>query len=209
MKNQKTHEKASIYLALALAAFAAASFSSCATLTGLTASGGREDAELSATEPSTPGAAVSEAGGQPEWTRKTPKSAEFLYVTGYGKVTDRTTSTKRAVADGKDQISRWLETKVQSILLEHTAETASSSRTAVTATALEVSRSVSRASISGVVQKDLWVDSEGGVWVLLEVPRSVPVRQFEEAAKTLTRKDAAAYSEQKMREALKKLEEEL
>jgi hypothetical protein len=130
-------------------------------------------------------------------------------VTGYGKVTDRTTSTKRAVADGKDQISRWLETKVQSILLEHTAETASSSRTAVTATALEVSRSVSRASISGVVQKDLWVDSEGGVWVLLEVPRSVPVRQFEEAAKTLTRKDAAAYSEQKMREALKKLEEEL
>ncbi len=209
MKRLQIHRKSSIYILLSLAAFAAASLSSCATLTALTANGSGEDDPIAESAPADPESGTGKTGGQPEWTRKTPKSAEFLYVTGYGKVTDRTTSTKRAIADGKDQISRWLETKVQSILLEHTSETASSSRTAVNETALEVSRSVSRASISGVTQKALWVDADGGVWVLLEVPRSVPVRQFEEAAKTLTRKDAAAYSEQKMREALKKLEEEL
>ena len=89
------------------------------------------------------------------------------------------------------------------------ADIASSSRSGSNEAALEISRSVSKASLSGVVQKDLWVDSDGGVWVLLEVPRSVPVKKFEEASRTLTARDAAAYSEQKMREALKKLEEEL
>ena len=162
MKRLQIHRKSSIYILLSLAAFAAASLSSCATLTALTANGSGEDDPIAESAPADPESGTGKTGGQPEWTRKTPKSAEFLYVTGYGKVTDRTTSTKRAIADGKDQISRWLETKVQSILLSIRPKP-HRPRIAVNETALEVSRSVSRASISRHAESAL-VDADGGVW---------------------------------------------
>lgn len=211
MKTAQRYRISSIYKALLLFSLAGslATFSSCQTMGGGIKADKHTGTQAGAQVDTQQGATQDAQAGAPEWTRKTPKSAEFLFVVGYGKVADRTTSTKRAVADGKDQISKWLETKVQTILLEHTSETASSSRSSVTETALEISRSVSRASISGVVQKAFWAESDGGVWVLLEVPRAVPIRQFEEAAHTLTRRDAAAWSAQKMKEALRKLEEEL
>jgi hypothetical protein len=72
-----------------------------------------------------------------------------------------------------------------------------------------ISRQTSNTSLMGVTQEALWVDPDGGVWVLLSMPKENTLKAFEAATKEFEINETALYAEFKMGQALEMLEETL
>jgi hypothetical protein len=146
---------------------------------------------------------------QPEWVNLVPKVADVHYETGYAKLSNKANSIKRANADAKEKISQWINTQVQSVVVNYTSDFgAGDDRQAIEAYE-SISRQVSETSLMGVTQESVWVDQEGGVWVLLSMPKENTLKAFEAASQSFEQNDAAAYAQFKMNEALKMLESTL
>jgi hypothetical protein len=146
---------------------------------------------------------------QPEWVNLVPKVADVHYETGYAKLSNKANSIKRANADAKEKISQWINTQVQSVVVNYTSDFgAGDDRHAIEAYE-SISRQVSETSLMGVTQESVWVDQEGGVWVLLSMPKENTLKAFEAASQSFEQNDAAAYAQFKMNEALKMLESTL
>lgn len=114
--------------------------------------------------------------GTPRWTQEVPKSASFLYVTGYGKLSNVQTSLMRAEAMARDRIGRWASTKVRGALTNYFQDFESINGQSVEIMEI-ISSQIVNVSIQGSLVEEQWVTPEGGVWVLM----SYPIKNLKEA----------------------------
>lgn len=160
-------------------------------------------------EPKTPVIIGAEGVPQPEWVNSTPRAADVHYETGYAKLSNKANSIKRANADAKEKISQWINTTVDSVVVNYTSDMGSGDNRQALEAFESISRQTSNNALMGVSQESLWVDPDNGVWVLLSMPKENTVKAFEAASKEFELNEAAMYAEYKMDGALKMLEETL
>ncbi|MDX9938685.1 MAG: hypothetical protein RBT44_01905 [Sphaerochaetaceae bacterium] len=146
---------------------------------------------------------------QPEWVMTTPKGEDVHYETGYAKLSNKANSIKRASADGKEKISQWINTTVENVVVNYTSDMGTEGDLQALEAFESISRQTSVTSLMGVTQEALWVDPDGGVWVLLSIPKENVEKAFQSASQEFERNDAARYAEYKMEEALAMLERTL
>lgn len=150
---------------------------------------------------------------QPDWVYQTPKSADLHYETGYAKLSNKANSIKRANAEAKEKISQWINTNVQSVVINYTSDFGEGDNRQALEAFESISRLTSETSLVGVTQEAVWVDQDGGVWVLCSMPIENTLKAFERAATSVAAQfetnEAAKYAESKMNEALEKLEQTL
>lgn len=160
-------------------------------------------------EPKTPVIIGAEGVPQPDWVNSTPRAADVHYETGYAKLSNKANSIKRANADAKEKISQWINTTVETVVVNYTSDMGSGDDRQALEAFESISRQTSNNALMGVTQESLWVDPDNGVWVLLSMPKENTVKAFEAASKEFELNEAAMYAEYKMDGALKMLEETL
>ncbi len=144
----------------------------------------------------------------PAWVNAPPKAADTFFAVGYGKMTSKQNSIIRAEADAKDQIARWVGTSVKNALTNYTNESGSGANVQVLDFMENISKQVADQTLIGVERDDLWVDAEGGVYVLCSFPKANMNKGFEETVQSFQRNEAAAFADFKAREALDFLDAE-
>ena len=160
-------------------------------------------------EPEIPVVIGAEGIPQPEWVNSTPRAADVHYETGYAKLSNKANSIKRANADAKEKISQWINTTVDTVVVNYTSDMGSGDNRQALEAFESISRQTSNNALMGVTQEKVWVDPDNGVWVLLSMPKENTVKAFEAATKEFALNEAAMYAEYKMDGALKMLEETL
>jgi len=146
---------------------------------------------------------------QPEWVNKTPKDAENFYAIGYAKKSSKQISITAAEQDGRDQIARWVGTSVKNALTNYTNEAGEKANTQTITYFESISKQVAEQTLNGVERNEVWVDYEGGVYVLLMFPKANLNKAFEdETNAAFSRNEAAAFAEFKAKEALQLLDKE-
>lgn len=145
---------------------------------------------------------------QPAWVNKMPKNAETYYAVGYGKMSNKPNSIMRAEADAKDQIARWVTTSVKTALTNYTSDSGSGDNRQVLEFMENISKQVADQSLSGVERDEVWVDAEGGVYVMCSFPKANVGKNFEQVSGNFVRNEAAAFAEFKAKDALSFLEKE-
>ncbi|MGI6432562.1 MAG: hypothetical protein ACOXZ4_01665 [Sphaerochaetaceae bacterium] len=140
---------------------------------------------------------------QPDWVFKSVVSQQKHYESGYGKMSDRNTSIKRATVEAKNKIAQWLNTQVKEVVTTYTSDSGSENNRQALDTFEIISVQVAEATLSGVTTEEMWIDAEGGVWVLCSIPLDSIEKSFLEAANGQDfMQHEAAYA--KMEEALKR-----
>lgn len=138
---------------------------------------------------------------QPDWVNKIPKSAETYFVAGYGKMSNKPNSIMRAEADGKDQIARWVTTNVKTVLTNFVNDSGSAESRQALDFMENISKQVADQSLAGVERDEIWVDAEGGIWVLCSFPKDNIGKSFEQVSTNFARNETAAFAEFKAKEA--------
>lgn len=145
---------------------------------------------------------------QPAWVNKTPKSETAFYAVGYAMKSNRAISKTAAGADARDQIARWVGTSVKNALTNYTNESGEGKNTQTLTYFENISKQVSDQTIVGAERDEVWVDQDGGVYVLESFPKANLSKSFEAVTGTFARNDAAAFAEFKAKDALSFLEKE-
>lgn len=145
---------------------------------------------------------------QPAWVFKSFNDGDKHYESGYGKMSDRQTSMKRAVADARNKIASWVSVSVEEVLTNYFDDAGSLDDRQAYDALKSVSVQISEATLLGVTTEEIWLESDGGVWVLASIPLKNIENNFEPVAKDLAkqfvRNEAAEVASQKMNEALDK-----
>jgi hypothetical protein len=160
-------------------------------------------------EPEIPVIIGAEGIPQPDWVNAIPKDPELHYETGYAKLSTKANSIKRAQADAKEKISQWINTTVDTVVLNYTSDMGSQDDRQALEAFESISRQTSSNALMGVTQEAVWVDPDNAVWVLLSMPKENTAKAFEEATQEFSLNEAALYAEYKMDGALQMLEETL
>ncbi len=146
---------------------------------------------------------------QPSWVYKSTASDDMHYETGYGMMSNRQNSIKKATVEAKNKIAEWINTNVNEVVVSYVNDAGSdTSRQAIDAMEI-VSKQVAQASLYGVTTEDIWVDADGGVWVLCKLPLENVQKSFDDASKVLAEtfqeNEAAVAANAKMQEAFARL----
>jgi len=146
---------------------------------------------------------------QPDWVYKTPTADDRHFESGYGLMSNRQNSIKRAETEAKNKIAGWISTNVEEVVVTYLNDAGSlGDRQALDAMEV-ISKQVAEATLVGVTTEDVWVDKEGGIWVLASIPLANIEYAFEPAAEalvdTFTPSAAAEAANAKMKEAFAKL----
>ncbi len=146
---------------------------------------------------------------QPEWVYKTVSAQDVHYETGYGKMSDKQTSIKRATVEAKNKIAEWISTSVKEVVVTYLNDAGSGDNRQALDAMEVVSQQVAEATLSGVTTEEMWVDVDGGVWVLCSIPMANVERSFEPAAEAVveafSESEAAAAANAKMKDAFANL----
>ncbi len=146
---------------------------------------------------------------QPEWVYKTVVAQDLHYETGYGKMSDKQTSIKRATVEAKNKIAEWVSTSVKEVVVTYLNDAGSGDNRQALDAMEVVSQQVAEATLSGVTTEEMWVDVDGGVWVLCSIPMANVEKNFEPAAEAVaeafTESEAAAAANAKMKDAFANL----
>jgi hypothetical protein len=145
---------------------------------------------------------------QPAWVNKVPKSAETYYAIGYSMKSSKQLSITFAEQDARDQVARWVGTNVKTALTNYVSESGEGKNIQVLSFAESISKQVADQTVVGVERDDLWVDAEGGVYVMCSFPKANVGKSFEEVSGSFVRNEAAAFAEFKAKEALSFLDKE-
>jgi hypothetical protein len=142
---------------------------------------------------------------QPEWVYKNVQAQDMHYETGFGRMSDKQTSIKRATVEAKNKMAEWISTSVKEVVITYLNDAGSGDdRQALDAMEV-ISQQIAEATLSGVTTEDIWVDADGGVWVLCSIPMSNVERNFEPAAEVFAEEfsesQAAAAANAKMKDA--------
>jgi len=134
---------------------------------------------------------------QPDWVYKTVSAQDRHYESGYGKMTDRQISIKRATVEAKNKIAEWVSTQVKEVIVTYVNDAGSGADRQALDAMEAISLQVAEATLSGVTTEEMWIDAEGGVWVLCSIPLDNIEKNFEPAAAAV----AEAFSENEAADA--------
>lgn len=144
----------------------------------------------------------------PDWVNKVPKGADTYYAVGYAKRSNKANSITYAEQDARDQIARWIDVSVKTALTNYSSEGGEGNNVQVLQHSENISKQVANQSLSGVERDEVWVDAEGGVYVLASFPKENVNKSFDSIAQSFVRNEAAAFANFKSDEALKFLDKE-
>lgn len=146
---------------------------------------------------------------QPDWVYKTVSSQDMHYESGFGLMSNKPNSIKRATVEAKNKIAAWVNTSVKEVVVTYVNDAGSGDNRQAMDAMETISQQVAEATLSGVSTEDMWIDSEGGVWVLCSIPIANVEQSFEPAAEAVAEafveSDAAAAANAKMKDAFANL----
>lgn len=146
---------------------------------------------------------------QPEWVYKTVSAQDSHYESGYGKMSDRQNSIKRATVEAKNKMAEWISTQVKEVIVTYVNDAGSGADRQALDAMESISLQVAEATLSGVTTEEMWIDAEGGVWVLCSIPLSNIQKNFEPAAaavaEAFTESDATETANTKMKDTFARL----
>jgi len=146
---------------------------------------------------------------QPEWVYKTVSLQDRHHESGYGKMSNQQTSIKRATVEAKNKIAEWISTQVKEVIVTYVNDAGSTDNRQALDAMESISLQVAEATLSGVTTEEMWIDSEGGVWVLCSIPLANIEKSFEPAASAVAEafaeSDAAEAANTKMKDAFANL----
>ncbi|MDY0287323.1 MAG: hypothetical protein RBR15_00695 [Sphaerochaeta sp.] len=128
---------------------------------------------------------------QPDWVYKTVSTQDRHFESGYGKMSDKPNSIKRATVEAKNKIAAWVSTTVKEVVVTYVNDAGSGDDRQAMDAMETISEQVAEATLSGVSTEEMWIDAEGGVWVLCSIPLANIEQRFEPAAAAV----AEAFSE--------------
>lgn len=128
---------------------------------------------------------------QPKWVTRMESMPDRHHETGYAKMSDQQNSIKRATVEAKNKMAEWVQTNVKEVILTYVNDAGSGSNRQSLDAMEVISKQVAEASLSGVTTEELWVDADGGVWVLCSIPFDNLENNFKPAAEAV----AEAFSE--------------
>ena len=128
---------------------------------------------------------------QPDWVFKTVSAQDRHYESGYGKMSERQISIKRATVEAKNKIAEWISTQVKEVIVTYVNDAGSGTDRQALDAMEAISLQVAEATLSGVTTEEMWIDAEGAVWVLCSIPMANIEKNFEPAAAAV----AEAFSE--------------
>nr|WP_321294509.1 hypothetical protein [uncultured Sphaerochaeta sp.] len=146
---------------------------------------------------------------QPEWVYKTVSTQDVHYETGYGKMSDKQNSIKRATVEAKNKIAAWVSTQVKEVVVTYVNDAGSGDNRQALDAMEVISQQVAEATLSGVTTEEIWVDADNGVWVLCTIPIANIQKSFEPAAEAVAEafveSEAAEAANAKMKDAFANL----
>lgn len=146
---------------------------------------------------------------QPDWVYKTVSSQDMHYESGYGMMSNKQNSIKRATVEAKNKIAAWVQTSVKEVVVTYVNDAGSGDNRQNLDAMETISQQVAEATLSGVTTEEMWVDADGGVWVLCSIPLANIEKSFEPAAEAVSEafveSDAAAAANAKMKDAFANL----
>lgn len=146
---------------------------------------------------------------QPDWVYKTVSTQDMHYESGYGMMSNKQNSIKRATVEAKNKIAAWVSTSVKEVVVTYVNDAGSGDNRQAMDAMETISQQVAEATLSGVTTEEMWVDSDGGVWVLCSIPLANIEKSFEPAAEAVAEafveSDAAAAANAKMKDAFANL----
>lgn len=146
---------------------------------------------------------------QPDWVYKTVSNQDMHYESGYGMMSNKQNSIKRATVEAKNKIAAWVSTSVKEVVVTYVNDAGSGDNRQAMDAMETISQQVAEATLSGVTTEEMWVDSDGGVWVLCSIPLANIEKSFEPAAEAVAEafveSDAAAAANAKMKDAFANL----
>ncbi len=128
---------------------------------------------------------------QPDWVYKNVTAQDMHYESGFGKMSNQQISIKRATVEAKNKIAEWISTQVKEVIVTYVNDAGSGDNRQALDAMESISLQVAEATLSGVTTEEMWIDSEGGVWVLCSIPLNNVEKSFEPAASAV----AEAFSE--------------
>lgn len=144
--------------------------------------------------------------GVPSWvTTMSKKSDTAHYEVGYGKMSNRATSQKKAESDARNKIAMWLQTDVQTALVTYTQDAGIGDETELIEFMEEISKQTADTTLSGADIEEVYVDEDGGVYVLMSYDINGLASDLQEQVTSYVRNESAAFAEFKADEALKAL----
>jgi hypothetical protein len=142
---------------------------------------------------------------QPDWVYKMISSQDMHYESGYGKMSDRQISSKRATVEAKNKIAEWVSTQVKEVIVTYVNDAGSGSDRQALDAMEAISLQVAEATLSGVTTEEMWIDVEGGVWVLCSIPLENIEKNFQPAAEAVAeafaKNEAADAANAKMKDS--------
>ncbi len=146
---------------------------------------------------------------QPDWVYKTVSSQDMHFESGYGMMSNKQNSIKRATVEAKNKIAAWVSTSVKEVVVTYVNDAGSGDNRQAMDAMETISQQVAEATLSGVSTEEMWVDADGGVWVLCSIPIANIEQSFEPAAEAVAEafveSDAAAAANAKMKDAFANL----
>ena len=146
---------------------------------------------------------------QPDWVYKTVSSQDMHFESGYGLMSNKQNSIKRATVEAKNKIAAWVQTSVKEVVVTYVNDAGSGDNRQNLDAMETISQQVAEATLSGVSTEEMWVDADGGVWVLCSIPLANIEKSFEPAAEAVSEafveNDAAAAANAKMKDAFANL----
>jgi hypothetical protein len=144
---------------------------------------------------------------RPEWMNKTPKSDEFYYVVGDGRLA-QTDTAKRGTArsDALAKLSQWKSATVADAMKNYIEEGGTTGNTQALERFEQATITRSNANISGFNQEEYWVDADGVYHILFSYPKADLRSDFSQTAQSFQRNEAAAFAEFKADQAFKYLD---
>lgn len=151
-----------------------------------------------------------DGSSRPDWVKQMSKKGtdNIHYEVGYGKLSNYATSMKRAEADGRNKISMWIQTDVNTVLKNYTQDSGIGDQRELIEFMEEVSMQTAKNSVTGAQVEQVWEDAEGGVYVLMSYDVNKAAVSLENQLKSYQRNEAAAFAEFKAQEAFKMLNAE-
>ena len=147
--------------------------------------------------------------GVPAWVvNMSLKSNIVHYEVGYGKGSNRATAQKKAEADARNKIAMWLEADVTTALVTYTQDAGIGDDAELIEFMEEVSKQTAEATLSGAAIESVYIDWEGGVYVLMSYDLDALANNLQSRVDSYVRDESSSFAEFKAREALRYLEEE-
>ena len=115
----------------------------------------------------------------------------------------------QAMANGRDELARQLELKVNNMVKDFTQTTGVGNASTVDRVSSTVSKQVASQTLAGSKQKAMWVADDGEVYVLMVMDPNAVANATKEAVKTSLKNDQALWQQFQSKKAQDELDAEV